>query len=85
MTRTRLATAVIVAAVMLLIRSGASGQTTGTIEGTVIDQGGSALPGVTVEAPSPRLQGSRTATTDNAGRFRFAMSPNSLNHESPDH
>jgi Carboxypeptidase regulatory-like domain/TonB-dependent Receptor Plug Domain/TonB dependent receptor len=47
------------------------GQTTGTIEGQVTDQNGGALPGVTLELSGPNLQGSRTATTDGQGRYRF--------------
>ena len=50
-------------------------QTTGTIEGTVTDQSGGALPGVTVEATSPNLQGTRTATTGADGHYRFASLP----------
>jgi outer membrane receptor protein involved in Fe transport len=50
-------------------------QTTGTIEGTVTDQNGGVLPGATVEATSPNLQGSRTATTGGDGRFRFVSVP----------
>src|SRR5215472_8081119 len=50
-------------------------QTTGSIEGTVTDQSGGALPGATVEITSPNLQGTRTATTGNDGRFRFAGVP----------
>ncbi len=46
-------------------------QTTGTIEGTVTDQNGGALPGVSVDLSSPSLQGTRTATTDGSGRYRF--------------
>ena len=53
----------------------AAAQTTGTIEGTVTDQGGGALPGVTVELSGPHLQGTRTATTANDGRFRFISLP----------
>ncbi len=67
--------AVAVAAFGLLLPAMAFAQTTGTIEGTVQDQNGGALPGVTVEATSPRLQGSRTATTDSGGRYRFASLP----------
>ena len=47
------------------------GQTTGTIEGQVTDQNGGALPGVTLELSGPNLQGSRSATTDGQGRYRF--------------
>src|SRR5947209_6988090 len=50
-------------------------QTTGNIEGTVTDQSGASLPGVTVEATSPNLQGTRTAITGSDGRYRFASLP----------
>ena len=44
----------------------------GTLTGTVRDQSGSVLPGVTVEATSPALiEKVRTATTDNAGVYRI--------------
>jgi hypothetical protein len=43
---------------------------TATISGTVKDASGAVLPGVTVEATSPALiEGSRTVTTDDAGRY----------------
>ena len=48
-------------------------QTTGDLEGTVADQSGVPLPGVSVELTSPQLQGARTAVSDNAGRFRFPV------------
>jgi outer membrane receptor protein involved in Fe transport len=64
------------AALALLLGAGTAGaQTTGTIEGTISDQNGGALPGATVTATSPRLQGERTATTDASGRYRFASLP----------
>ncbi len=50
-------------------------QTTGTIEGTVTDQSGAALPGVTVEIASPNLQGTRNMVTAADGRFRFPSVP----------
>jgi hypothetical protein len=59
------------AVALLLVAPLAVAQTTGSIEGTVTDQNGGALPGVTVDATSPNLQGSRTATTGTDGRFRF--------------
>ncbi len=49
-------------------------QTTGSIRGTV-ETGQTALPGVTVEAKSPNLQGTRTAVTDNGGRFNLTLLP----------
>ncbi|HEV8269264.1 MAG TPA: TonB-dependent receptor [Thermoanaerobaculia bacterium] len=50
-------------------------ETTGTIEGTVVDASRSPLPGVTVAATSPALQGDRTALTDAGGRFRLSLLP----------
>jgi hypothetical protein len=47
-------------------------QTTGAIVGTVTDADGKPLPGVSVEATSPSLQGTRTAVTSNDGRYRFS-------------
>lgn len=52
-----------------------SAQTTGAIEGTVIGPSETALPGVSVEARSPNLQGIRTATTAEAGQYRFLSLP----------
>jgi hypothetical protein len=51
-----------------------SAQTTGSIRG-VVQTGQTALPGVTVEAKSPNLQGSRTAVTDAEGRFILTSLP----------
>ncbi len=43
-----------------------------SIVGSVRDQSGAALPGVTVEAASPALiEGTKTAVTDEQGRYRF--------------
>ncbi|MEO7918268.1 MAG: TonB-dependent receptor [Thermoanaerobaculia bacterium] len=51
-------------------------QTTGDIDGSVMDQNGSPLPGVSVEIKSASLIGTRVVVTDGAGRFRFpALSP----------
>ncbi len=49
-------------------------QTTGSIRGTV-ESGQTALAGVTIEAKSPNLQGSRTAVTDAEGRFNLTLLP----------
>src|ERR1700719_2829757 len=49
-------------------------QTTGTIRG-ICETGQTPLPGVAIEAKSPNLQGSRTAVTDNSGRFALAVLP----------
>ena len=59
------------AAVVTLAAASAFAQTTGQILGTIVDAQGGALPGVTVSATSPSLQGTRTAVTDSTGTFRF--------------
>jgi len=58
----------------LLFACIANAQTTGTLQGTV-ENSGTPLPGVTVEAKSPNLLGSRTAVTDAQGRFTLTGMP----------
>ena len=53
----------------------AAAQTTGRIEGAIQDAAGGPLPGVTVEASGPKLQGRRTAQTDSGGRYRLPELP----------
>jgi outer membrane receptor protein involved in Fe transport len=65
----------LVAAFLFLAIGIVSAQTTGRIEGTVLDQNGTPLPGVSVEASSPNLQGTRTAVTGSDGRYRFGGLP----------
>ncbi len=61
-----------VVAVILLSAGSASGQaTTGTITGRVVDAQGRAVPGVTVIASSPNLQGTRMAVTGEPGRLHL--------------
>src|SRR6187401_1857926 len=50
-------------------------QTTGTVEGTVNDESGAPLPGVTVTITSPNLQGGRSSVTSADGRYRFPSVP----------
>ena len=50
-------------------------QTTGSISGHVADTSGGAIPGVTVEATSPALQGARVATADILGLYRLPLLP----------
>src|SRR5678815_3060203 len=50
-------------------------QTTGSISGRVTDDDNAVVPGVTVVAASPALQGTRTTTTDDRGEWRFAALP----------
>jgi hypothetical protein len=53
----------------------AQGVQTGTIRGTVKDQQGLALPGATITATSPALQGERTVVTDADGTYLFRSIP----------
>jgi len=50
-------------------------QTTGEIVGRVADEQGGGLPGVTVEARGPALQGSRSVVTDSTGAYRLVLLP----------
>jgi hypothetical protein len=73
---TSFARACIAVAAAILIASGASAQTTtGTISGRVVDSQGLALPGVTVSATSPNLQGVRTAVTSQNGDYILSALP----------
>src|SRR6201982_2117259 len=49
--------------------------TTGSIEGSVSDQAGAAVPGISVKVSSPNLISAQTATTDSSGRFRILNLP----------
>jgi hypothetical protein len=46
-------------------------QTSSKVVGTVVDSDGNPLPGVTVEATSPKMVGKATAITDQNGTFRL--------------
>src|SRR5262249_10260708 len=59
---------------LLVLASSVLAQTTGSIRGTVETQG-TPLPGVSVAAKSPNLQGTRTAVTDAEGRFSLNLLP----------
>ncbi|MGD8540621.1 MAG: carboxypeptidase regulatory-like domain-containing protein, partial [Candidatus Aminicenantes bacterium] len=48
---------------------------TGAIVGTVLDEEGTPLPGVTVTLSSPDIMGEKTAITDADGRYRFPALP----------
>jgi outer membrane receptor protein involved in Fe transport len=62
-------------AICLVLAVGASAQMpTGTVAGRVADPNG-ALPGATVSATSPYLQGQRTAVTSESGDFIFPLLP----------
>src|SRR5579872_4011625 len=53
----------------------AQGVQTGTIRGTIKDQQNLAVPGVTVTATSPALQGSRVAVSDTQGIYTINALP----------
>ena len=48
---------------------------TGTLTGTVVDNSGAALPGVTITATSPNLQGQRSVQTGGNGSYKLAFLP----------
>ncbi|GAG92473.1 unnamed protein product, partial [marine sediment metagenome] len=54
----------------------AQGRQTGSISGTVVDTEGNPLPGCTVTLSGPKLIGTKSYVTSDAGRFRFpALAP----------
>ena len=55
--------------------SWAQGIPTGTLKGTVTDEGGAGLPGVSVTITAPTLQGTRTAVTNVNGDYVFPQLP----------
>ncbi len=57
------------------VMSGLQAQTTGGIVGRATDESEAVLPGVTVEATSPALQGARQAITDEKGSYRLSLLP----------
>jgi hypothetical protein len=59
----------------LLVTVPLAAQTTGSIGGRVNDSSNAPLPGVTVEATSPALQGVRIAVSDWAGLYRLPLLP----------
>src|SRR5687768_11111478 len=61
-----------------VLASGASARTqatTGSIAGRVLSSDGQPLPGVTISATSPMLQGSRTAITSTSGDYLIPLLP----------
>jgi hypothetical protein len=53
----------------------AQSSTTGSIEGTVVDQAGAAVPGATVNVSGSNMISAQSATTDDSGHFRFLSLP----------
>jgi outer membrane receptor protein involved in Fe transport len=64
---------VVLFALLALSPVAALGQTTGSINGTVTDDTGGVLPGVTVTVTGPALMGAQTAVTNERGQYRFPM------------
>jgi hypothetical protein len=62
-------------ACLLAAAIAAAAQTTGSINGTVTDNTGAVLPGVTISATSPALMGTQTAVTNTEGQYRFPTLP----------
>lgn len=67
--------AALAAALIPLAAFAQTSRTTGALIGTVTDPQGGPLPGVTVTATSPQLQGSRTAVTDEKGEYILPTLP----------
>src|SRR6185295_13525563 len=65
----------IVASLGLTSAAVAQGNPTGTVSGRVMTQDGSALPGVTVTATSPNLQGPRSVMTSEVGYYIIPFLP----------
>jgi hypothetical protein len=67
---------ILLLAFLVIAVSTAGAQTTGSINGTVTDNTGAVLPGVTVTTTSPVQMGVQTATTNEQGLYRFpALTP----------
>ena len=47
--------------------------TTGSIEGSVSDTSGAAVPGISVRVTSPNLISAQTAVTDDSGRYKILI------------
>jgi hypothetical protein len=66
--------ALLLVALLVAVGAFAQSSTTGAIQGTVT-QGGTPLPGVTIEVRSSNLQGARTDTTNARGEFNLSQLP----------
>jgi hypothetical protein len=68
----------IIIAILVLFMAGiafAQGPPTSKVEGKVLDNTGAPLPGVSVEATSPKMVGKATAVTDGDGSYRLFSLP----------
>jgi hypothetical protein len=75
MHRLRLFCGLLVVAFTLVSALALAQGTTGSINGTVTDNTGAVLPGVTVTATSPSLMGVQTMVTNDQGQYRFPTLP----------
>ncbi len=66
---------VCLSSLVLFATLGFAQETTGGIQGVVKDESGAVVSGASVEATSPSLIGTKTATTDSGGYYRFANLP----------
>ena len=67
---------VVSAVVALAVSTAAFAQgTTGSVNGTVSDNTGAVLPGVTINASGPAIMGMQTAVTNEQGQYRFPTLP----------
>lgn len=71
----RLAFAFLIVLILLSGLALAQSKETGAVQGKVSDEAGAPLPGVNVIATSPNLMGTRTAVTDQEGKYRLAALP----------
>jgi len=68
-------TLLIVGCLMLWASQAVAQSTSGTISGRVSDSQGLPLPGVTVSATSPNMQGTRETVTSENGDYIFTLLP----------
>lgn len=71
----RTLTATLSGLLLSLVSAAAFSQTTGSIVGTVTDDAGAPLPGASVEARGPSLQGTKVVITATDGSYRIALLP----------
>src|SRR5260370_30181094 len=69
--RARIAAGLVAAVLALPAR----GQTTGVIQGRIVDRARAPLAGAVIVASGPALQGETTAVTDDAGWFVLSLLP----------
>src|SRR5687767_5725801 len=67
--------AFVMVSLLTLVVPQAAAQTSGRVNGTVTDNTGAVLPGVTITATGPALMGPRVAVTNDEGSYRFPTLP----------